>query len=108
MKPVVVGIIGCGNISEAYLKGAAAADGIRIKACASRRIELAQERVRQFSGLGAQACGVDELLADPDIEIVLNLTVPAAHASVSLPSGRHRVSGAQPMRKPRAAASSRS
>lgn len=92
MKPVVVGVIGCGNISEAYLKGALGADGIRIKACASRRLEVAQERVRQFSSLGAQACGVDELLADPEIDIVLNLTVPAAHAPVSLQilaAGKH-------------------
>lgn len=41
----------------------------------------AQARAEQF---GAKAMTVDELLADPDIDIVLNLTIPDQHAAVSM------------------------
>jgi len=66
-----VGIIGCGNISSVYLK-------------APRLFDILQV-VSQASQYGVpKACTVEELLADPEIEIVINLTVPNAHAGVAL------------------------
>ncbi len=81
MEKVKVGIIGCGNISPAYFKGSRAFDILDVVACADMDMERASARAQEF---GVRAMGVDALLADPDIEIVVNLTIPQAHAEVSL------------------------
>lgn len=81
MNRIDIGIIGCGNISHAYLKGAARSELVRVKSVADLRMEAAQEKAAQY---GVQAVPMDRILADPDIEIVINLTVPIAHAPVSL------------------------
>ncbi len=89
IKPVVLGIIGCGNISDAYFTGAARSSFARVKACADMRPEAAKAKAEAH---GVQALSVDALLADPEIEIVVNLTVPQAHAAVSqqvLAAGKH-------------------
>ena len=54
---------------------------LQLVACADLRMEAAQARAEQF---GTKAMTVDELLADPDIDIVLNLTIPDQHAAVSM------------------------
>jgi len=80
MKPVKVGIIGCGNISGIYCQNARKLEAIELAACADLIPERAQAKAAEF---GAKALGVKELLADPEIEIVLNLTIPNAHAEVA-------------------------
>ncbi|MDX2110438.1 MAG: Gfo/Idh/MocA family oxidoreductase [Verrucomicrobiota bacterium] len=85
-----IGIIGCGNISPAYFKGLALYSFIEIAACADLNLELAQKRAAEFNV--PKACSVEELLADPAIELVINLTIPAAHAAVNLQilgAGKH-------------------
>jgi predicted dehydrogenase len=77
---VKVGIIGCGAISGIYLKNAPRFGNIEIAACADLVIERAQEKAAEY-GI-PKACTPEELLADPEIEIVLNLTIPNAHASI--------------------------
>lgn len=89
MRPMIVGIIGCGNISEAYFKGAARSGLLRVKACADMRPEAAEARASEF---GCAAVAVEALLADPEIEAVINLTVPLAHGPVSrqiIAAGKH-------------------
>ncbi|MBV8069001.1 MAG: Gfo/Idh/MocA family oxidoreductase [Acidobacteriaceae bacterium] len=89
MDPIDIGIIGCGNISHAYLKGAARSKMVRVRSVADLRQEAAQERSAED---GMQAVTVDRLLADPQIQMVINLTVPLAHAQVSLQiveAGKH-------------------
>jgi predicted dehydrogenase len=89
MEPTIIGIIGCGDISAAYLKGAARSQLIRVKSCADLRAEAAQARASEY---GITAVPVEALLADPDIEIVINLTVPLAHGPVSrqiITAGKH-------------------
>jgi predicted dehydrogenase len=89
MKPVHIGIVGCGNISDAYFTGAARSELIRVKACADLRPEAAQAKAAAH---GVRALAVDALLADPEIEIVINLTVPQAHAPLGrqvLEAGKH-------------------
>ena len=79
---VKVGIIGCGKISPAYFKGCRAFDILDIVACADLDQSRADARAAEF---GARACtSDDELLAIPDIEIVVNLTWPKAHTEVDL------------------------
>ena len=89
MTPVTLGLIGCGNISDAYFTGAARSRLVRIKACADLRPEAAQAKAAQHAVV---AMSVEQLLADPEIEIVINLTVPQAHATVAqqvLAAGKH-------------------
>ena len=86
---VGVGIIGCGNISEIYCKNLKGFANLNLVACADIDMPRAKARAAQ-SGILAQS--VDELLDNPEIEIVVNLTIPAAHADVSraiLKAGKH-------------------
>ncbi|WP_026869515.1 Gfo/Idh/MocA family protein [Inquilinus limosus] len=88
-KPVGVGIIGCGVISGAYLKAAAHFPILRVRACADLNPEAAQAKAAEF---GIAAVSIEQLLADPEIEIVLNLTTPQAHVPVGLQAiaaGKH-------------------
>jgi predicted dehydrogenase len=79
--PVQVGLIGCGNISGIYLENAARLAAIRVVACADLRPERAAAQARAHGV--PRACPPDELLADPQVQIVLNLTIPAAHGEVA-------------------------
>ncbi|TFF25122.1 Gfo/Idh/MocA family oxidoreductase [Jiella endophytica] len=84
-----IGIVGCGNISDIYLINAPRFPAIGVVACADMKPEAA---ARQAERYGVAAMSVGELLARDDIDIVLNLTIPAAHAEVSLAaleSGKH-------------------
>jgi predicted dehydrogenase len=88
-KKLGVGVIGCGNISAAYFRLAPLFRGMSMRACADIDMKAAELRSNEF-GLRAQA--VDELLAADDIDIVVNLTIPAAHYEVSkriLDAGKH-------------------
>lgn len=81
MSKVKIGVIGCGMISEVYMKNISERFGnLELIACADLVPEAAKRRAEQF---GIRAATVEELLADPEIEIVLNLTIPQAHATVS-------------------------
>ena len=87
---VKVGLIGCGNISPQYFKGTRSFQVLDLVACADLDVDLAKSRSSEFEVL--KGCSVDDLLADPDIEIVINLTVPKVHALVNeqiLESGKH-------------------
>jgi predicted dehydrogenase len=79
---VAVGLIGCGNISSIYLQNAQVLDAIEIVACADMRQEAAEAQAAKY-GVG-RVCSVEELLADPQIEIVLNLTTPESHGTIAL------------------------
>ncbi len=88
--PMRVGIVGCGAISGAYLEHGKALDAIEYVACADLLEEAAQKRAAEFDI--PRVCSVEALLADDSIDIVLNLTVPRAHAPVSLAAieaGKH-------------------
>ncbi len=75
-----VGVIGCGNISTIYLKSPQLFPILEITTCADLDRSRAEAKAAEF---GIRAAEVDELLDDPAIEIVLNLTIPAAHAQVA-------------------------
>jgi predicted dehydrogenase len=77
-----IGIVGCGNISGIYLESDAAFEVLDIVACADLITERAQEQAVKYNV--PKACSTAELIADPEIEIVVNLTNPQAHAEVSL------------------------
>lgn len=84
-----IGFIGSGNISETYLKFLPLFRDVHAVACADLNPALAEERAAEF-GIAAQS--VDDLLANPDVQLVVNLTVPAVHAQVTLAclnAGKH-------------------
>jgi predicted dehydrogenase len=81
-KPVKAGIIGCGNISGIYFENGAKLQILEIAACSDMILERAKTAAERY-GI-AKACSVEQLLADPEIEIVLNLTIPKAHYEVAM------------------------
>jgi predicted dehydrogenase len=82
IKPVNVGVIGCGNISGIYLEAGRKFSILNIVACADIDLARAQAQAEKYGV--PKACSPAELLADPSIEVVVNLTVPGAHAEVAL------------------------
>lgn len=90
MTPTKIGIIGCGNISGIYFKAGKTFQILDIVACADLDLERAKAKAEEH-GI-PDACTPEELLADPEIEIVVNLTIPNAHYSVckaALEAGKH-------------------
>lgn len=84
-----VGIIGCGNISTTYFSLAPLFRGLKVVACADINPAAAEARAAEY---GVKAQSIDELLANPEVDIVVNLTIPDAHYPVSkriLEAGKH-------------------
>lgn len=81
-SPIGVGVVGCGNISSIYLKNLPTFGHLRLLACADIDVPRAAAQAAAFGV--PRACGVDELLADEAIDLVVNLTIPAAHGAVAL------------------------
>ncbi|MBQ9788579.1 MAG: Gfo/Idh/MocA family oxidoreductase [Lentisphaeria bacterium] len=77
-----VGLVGCGNISQIYLQNAATMfRNIEIIKCADLKKDAAQKCAEKW---GIEAVSIDNLLADKEIEIVLNLTTPQSHVEIDL------------------------
>jgi predicted dehydrogenase len=91
-RRAAIGIIGCGNISEAYLKLAPTFSNVEVVAVADIVPAVAKSRAKQFS---VRAVSVNELLKDEQIEVVVNLTIPDVHYDVTssiLSAGKHAYS----------------
>ena len=87
--PLGVGVVGAGVISGIYLRNVSLFPGLRLVGCADMRPDAARAQAEAFN---TRAMTVDELLADPEVGLVLNLTVPNAHFTVShaaLSAGKH-------------------
>ncbi|SIQ75215.1 Gfo/Idh/MocA family protein [Domibacillus enclensis] len=85
-----VGLLGCGEISDIYFRTCSTFDIIQIKACASRNMEKAKSKAEKYQI--PKACTIDELIHDPDLDIILNLTTPDVHAEMTLAAleaGKH-------------------
>ena len=84
-----VGLVGCGVIAGRYVQGAAAFDTFDVVAC-SDTDGARSKALGDAHGLAVVA--VDDLFSDPEIDVVLNLTPPEAHAVVvgsALDAGKH-------------------
>jgi predicted dehydrogenase len=89
MDTLGIGIIGCGNISTTYLTLAPLFRGLQVRAVADMNMAAAQARAAEY---GVQAQSVEDLLANPALDLVINLTIPDAHFAVSqaiLQAGKH-------------------
>ncbi|ELT44770.1 Gfo/Idh/MocA family protein [Arthrobacter nitrophenolicus] len=81
-KPLKLGIIGCGAIIGQYLASFRRLPDLELVAVADLDLKRAQAVAEQYDGV--RAVTVEELLAADDVELVVNLTIPAAHAEVAL------------------------
>ncbi|WP_375450313.1 Gfo/Idh/MocA family protein [uncultured Devosia sp.] len=91
-KTYGVGIMGAGNISAAYLKLAPLFKGLEVRAVADILPAAAQKRADEF---GVKAQTPDELLKNSELDVIVNLTIPATHYSVSMDiisAGKHAYS----------------
>lgn len=82
-----VGIVGTGYISGQYLDTLRGVSGVQIVAVAD--LDAARAQAAADAIPGARALTTAELVADPDVDTVLNLTIPAAHAEVALAAIAH-------------------
>ena len=90
MGTTKVGIIGCGNIADQYLKNIPKYPGIDLVSCTDIIETRAKERSLEYKI--PYATSVSNMLSDPNIELVINLTAPKAHAEISieaLKNGKH-------------------
>ena len=84
-----LGVVGCGSISPLYLRAVEHFPSLEFAFCSDLNMDVARMRAAEF---GLEALPVAELLARPEIEIIVNLTVPQAHAAVAraaLEAGKH-------------------
>lgn len=96
-RRVGVGIIGTGNISSAYLKAMKGFEVLDIRGLADMKQDLAEARAAEFGVPAAKS--VEALLADPSVEIIVNLTIPRAHVEVgkrAVAAGKH-IYGEKPL-----------
>ncbi|MBP2558873.1 putative dehydrogenase [Neorhizobium galegae] len=88
-KELGVGIMGCGNISTTYFKLSPLFKGLKVLACADLNEQAAQMRAEEYS---VKAQSIEGLLANDELDVIVNLTIPAAHFAVSkaiLEAGKH-------------------
>lgn len=89
MTTLGVGVVGCGTISDTYLKNGPRLDALEFVACADLEPANAE---RVASAYGLTACSTEALFAHPDVDVVLCLTPPDSHAEVGLQAiaaGKH-------------------
>ncbi len=92
MANLGIGIIGAGNISTSYLRLAPLFKGLEVRSVADVNMDAAKARAEEFS---TRAQSVDDLLANKDVDVVINLTIPDAHYAVTkriLEVGKHAYS----------------
>ena len=88
--PVGVGIIGAGVISDTYLENLTSFPDVTVLAVGDIDTERARAKAEKY---GVASWGTaDEVLGNPDIQVVVNLTIPAVHVEVSsaaIAAGKH-------------------
>jgi predicted dehydrogenase len=90
VTPFGIGVIGCGNISNQYLKNLTAFPDVEVVICAD--VDAARAKA-QAAAYGVPEWGsAEDALGHPGVQLIVNLTIPAAHAEVTgaaIASGKH-------------------
>ena len=79
--PVGVAVVGCGTISDQYLRNLTSFPDLRVLFCADLDLERAKAQADKYGVPGAGSTA--QAIAHPEVELVVNLTIPAAHAEVT-------------------------
>ena len=79
---VKIGIVGCGNISRIYLEQSRTFDILEVKAVAD--VDFSRAQVKAAEHNVPNVYTLEQMLADPEIEIIVNLTPPFAHGDIAL------------------------
>ncbi len=82
VQKVKVGVVGCGNISPVYLEQMHTFDILEVKAVCDIIPERSKAKAKQFGVPNVYTNA--EMYADPEIEIIVNLTPPKVHSEVGL------------------------
>ena len=89
-ESVCVGVVGAGIISDIYLKNMTGKfRNLRVRSVSARRLEKAREKAARY---GLSACSVEEMMADPEIDLIVNLTPVGSHEEITrkaLLAGKH-------------------
>lgn len=88
-KPLRVGIVGVGNISSQYLANIPALSNLKLVGVSDLDTKRAEEVASQYK---LNCFSNDEIFKSPDVDVILNLTLPQTHASVNLKAlenGKH-------------------
>ena len=90
MKKYNVGLLGCGDICDIYFQNCLSSEILNMAACASLHEEKAHRKAQEYNI--PKACSIVDLIDDPQIDIILNLTVPEVHGKfnlAALEAGKH-------------------
>jgi predicted dehydrogenase len=90
IEPIRIAVVGCGNISEIYFKNLTQSHAVSVIACADLDLARAQATATKHNLPKSGSLG--DVLHDPEVDLILNLTTPDAHASVALAAleaGKH-------------------
>ncbi len=83
MKKTGIGIVGCGNISGIYFQNLCTVfKNVEVVACADLDAERVQAKLEEYPGV--KAATLEEMLANPAIEVIVNLTTPQGHFPVAM------------------------
>ncbi|WP_371169359.1 Gfo/Idh/MocA family protein [Aliiroseovarius sp. 2305UL8-7] len=89
-KAFRVGLIGTGRISDIYLKTLTKSKTVEVAVCGSLDLRESWAKAAKYGV--PHVASPDEILDDPTVDAILNLTIPAAHAQISLAAlerGKH-------------------
>ncbi len=82
MKKINIGIIGCGNISSIYMENIPRFKHLTLQACADLDMDKARSQAERFNI--PKVYTVDQMFEDDEIDLIINLTIPEAHAEICL------------------------
>jgi predicted dehydrogenase len=89
-KPVGIAVVGCGNISDQYLTNLVRFPDVNVVACADIDLKRAASQAAKYGV--PNSTDLATVLKMPEVELIINLTIPAVHASVALQAiraGKH-------------------
>lgn len=89
INPLIIGIVGCGNISDTYLENVNLFPHVALLSCADIDASRSKNKAAKY---GIKTTSVNDMLQDKDIQLIINLTVPSAHFELSLSAlraGKH-------------------
>lgn len=90
MRTIKTAIVGCGNIANQYARQLSSYPSIEVVGYTDLMPERARALASEFGGRSYDS--LDQILEDPVVEVVLNLTIHHAHVEVitrSLEAGKH-------------------